>query len=77
MRFSSPIKCLSQDRERYRLMGDNEWQTWFAWYPVWMQGCWVWLEDVEFNQPMKYNLPTYRLKNKMIHSELEKEKERK
>ncbi len=51
-------------RERYRLMGDNEWRRWFAWYPVTLRDDdfrKVWWEEVEYNQPMSYDLPRYRV----------------
>lgn len=48
-------------REKYRLMADDAWREWFAWYPVTLEdGTKAWRERVEYNQPMKYNLPTYR-----------------
>jgi hypothetical protein len=58
MKFGEPWSIA---RERHRLMGDDEWRGWFAWRPVHLRnGEWVWLENVEFNRPMSYNLPTYR-----------------
>jgi hypothetical protein len=50
-------------RERYRIMGDDEWRLWWAWYPVTirLENTWAWLEMVEYNQPMRFNLPEYRM----------------
>lgn len=59
MRYGIPW---SIKRERHRRMGDYEWQTWFAWYPVGLEdGTKAWLEIVEYNQPMSYSLPSYRV----------------
>ncbi len=60
MRFGEPWKT---KRENSRIMKDDEWRPWFAWYPVRVVDdfTWVWLENVEYNQPMKYNLADYRL----------------
>ena len=56
-------------REHYRLMPDDEWRTWFAWYPVRLANdTWAWLEAVEYNQPMRYNIPNYRVMNSAPHA---------
>lgn len=59
MRYGEPW---SIKRERRRLMSDDEWRLWFAWYPVRTDDnfTWVWLERVEYTQPMRYNPPRYR-----------------
>jgi len=35
--------------DKYRRTELRGWQSWFAWYPVWLNdvGCWVWLEWVQ------------------------------
>ena len=60
MRYGLPWDV---ERERYRLMADNDWKRWFAWYPVRLDNMagGVWWEYVEYNQPMTYNFPRYRL----------------
>lgn len=58
MRYGEPWKVR---RERSRIMRDDEWRAWFAWYPVHLDdGTNAWQETVEYNQPMKYNVPRYR-----------------
>lgn len=58
MRYGTPWKI---EREKYRLMANDEWKVWYAWYPVrFTDGTRAWLEYVEYNQAMKYNLPKYR-----------------
>ena len=48
-------------REKHRVMGDKEWLPWFAWYPVRLNDrTWVWWEDAEYTQPMRYNIVRYR-----------------
>ena len=32
---------------RWRYQPATEWHRWFAWYPVVIEGQWVWLETVE------------------------------
>ena len=52
------------EREKHRRMADEEWSCWWAWYPVRLDDAtYAWLEWVEFNQPMSYNLPHYRRHN--------------
>lgn len=59
MRYGQPWKTT---REKYRLMGDNEWRPWFAWRPVRLEdGTWAWRETVERHQAMAYDVPRYRL----------------
>jgi hypothetical protein len=59
MRYGEPWKVA---RERSRVMGDDEWRPWFAWYPVRLEdGTKAWREIVEYHQPMKYNPPRYRV----------------
>jgi hypothetical protein len=58
MRYGIPWAI---EREQHRLMADDEWRSWFAWYPVHLDdGTWAWRETVEYNRPMDYNLPRYR-----------------
>lgn len=48
-------------REQHRVMGDDEWRLWFAWYPVCLEdGTWAWRETVQWHQPMRYNVARYR-----------------
>jgi len=58
MRYGTPWII---EREKSRIMPDNEWRRWFAWYPVRLDdGTKAWMEEVEYTQPMRYNLPEYR-----------------
>lgn len=58
MRYGIPW---TTEREKHRRMADDEWRSWFAWYPVRLDdGTWAWRETVEYSQPMRYNLPSYR-----------------
>lgn len=51
----------SDVREKDRVMADDEWRRWYAWHPInFEDGRWAWLTDVEFNQPMRYNVARYR-----------------
>ena len=50
-------------RERSRVMGDDEWRPWFAWYRVRLDnGQKAWWELIEYHQPMRYDIPRYRIK---------------
>jgi hypothetical protein len=58
MKFGTPWEI---KREKYRVMRDDEWKEWFAWFPVEIQdGTSVWWETVEYHQPMTYDFPSYR-----------------
>jgi len=48
MRYGTPWKI---EREKHRIMGDDEWRVWFAWYPVRLEdGTKAWWEEVEYTQ---------------------------
>lgn len=38
---------------------NKTWRSWFAWRPVkTMDGIWIWLEPVEFNDYMAHDVPS-------------------
>ena len=52
----------SGETEEQRMVREDEWHKWFAWFPLQMPyGTWVWLERVERRTPfMAAHLWVYR-----------------
>ena len=48
----------SGETEEQRMVREDEWHKWFAWFPLQMpDGTWVWLERVERRTPYMAALP--------------------